>query len=266
MKFTAHEFADKRISVAQLMTAADAQGGLAIDCRGFEEALLFLDCALTGGTTPTMTAKWRESDDGSTAWADITSAAHAVVNVTNDKIVSVVNLTNIAFTIAAQPVSPSYVTVTIVDTTPSITAGTVTIVGTRPPLTYGEKNGIAPVASAGSQAVTEAIDCSAGAGTYYTKGIFDSIVSVTASAFTVLGGSGDETIKVGVDNSGVQGSRALIPHLIRLDLVRRKRYIQGYTTKSSSGSPLGYVQMGAVLLASKRLETVPLIPVEANVT
>jgi hypothetical protein len=96
-------------------------------------------------------------------------------------IVNTVNLTNVAFTVAAQPDVPRNMVVTVVDTTGSIVAGTLTIVGT-------DVNG---------QGVSEAIDCSAGAGTYTGNVPFARVGSVTASGFTVLGGAGDETIAVG---------------------------------------------------------------------
>lgn len=105
------------------------------------------------------------------------------VNTVTDDIVALVDLTNVAFTIAAQPDVPKQFTATIVDTTPSITVGTLTFVGV-------DHNGAA---------ATEAVDISGGAGTYTTDTYWDSITSITASAVATLGGSSDETIKVGSD-------------------------------------------------------------------
>lgn len=96
-------------------------------------------------------------------------------------IVDTVNLTNVAFTVAAQPDVPRNMVVTVVDTTGSITVGTLTIVGV-------DVNG---------QGVTETFDCSGGAGTYTGNVPFAKVTSVTASGFATLGGSGDETIAVG---------------------------------------------------------------------
>jgi len=96
-------------------------------------------------------------------------------------IVAGANLTNKSWTIAAQPDVPRNMVITIVDTTPSITAGVVTIVGVG---AYG-------------QAVTETFDCSAGAGTYTGNVAFATVTSVTTSSFATLGGSGDETLSVG---------------------------------------------------------------------
>ena len=98
-----------------------------------------------------------------------------------DLIVTVVDLTNIALTIAAQPDICRRISITIVDTTPSITAGTTTIVGT----------------DCDGDALTEAIDGSSGAGTYISTGLFESVVSATNAAYATLGGSSDETITVG---------------------------------------------------------------------
>lgn len=99
-----------------------------------------------------------------------------------DEIVTVGNLTNKSWTIAGQPDYPRNLVLTVVDTTPGITAGTVTVVGVG---AYG-------------QAVTETFDCSAGAGTYTGNVAFATVTSVTTASFATLGGSGDETFKVGV--------------------------------------------------------------------
>jgi hypothetical protein len=95
-------------------------------------------------------------------------------------IVSVVNLTNVALTIAAQPDWPKKMTITVVDTTPTINAGTVTVVGT----TWEDV------------AQTEAVSIAAGAGVYNTTGYFKTITSITVASAATLGGGGDETIKV----------------------------------------------------------------------
>lgn len=251
MKFTAHEFIVPRLSVAQDASAANAQGGNWIDCQGYAEALCFLETGPYTGTLPTMTTKWREASDDpanpgtplSSTIVDIAGATFGVVTVVPDRIVAVVNLTNVALTIAAQPANPSRISVTVTDTTPSIVSGTVTIVGTRPPRNFAELTGQNPL-NAGNQPYTESIDfASFVSGTAkLTTGIFATITSVTCSNFAVLGGAGDETIKVGVDNSGPQ-----CPQVGRLNLQSRLRYIQAYTTKGGT-SPVGATVLGAVLL------------------
>jgi hypothetical protein len=95
--------------------------------------------------------------------------------------VAQVNLTNAALTVVGSPPIPSQIDVVIVDTTPSITVGTVTIVGT----------------GTDGAALTEALDCSAGAGTYPTTAYFATVTSFTPSEFATLGGGGDETIEAG---------------------------------------------------------------------
>jgi hypothetical protein len=95
-------------------------------------------------------------------------------------IVTLGNLTNKSWTLAAQPCYPVNMQVLIVDTTPGIVAGLVTITGKG---VYG-------------QTLVEEIDCSAGAGTYTGNKPFSVITTIVTSGFTVLGGSGDETFHV----------------------------------------------------------------------
>lgn len=97
-------------------------------------------------------------------------------------IVTAVNLTNTALTVAGHPDVPRALKVVIVDTTPGITAGIVTIVGV----------------DVLGRTMTEVFDCAAGAGTYSGNIPFATVTSVTTSNFTALGGGGDETISVGV--------------------------------------------------------------------
>jgi hypothetical protein len=98
----------------------------------------------------------------------------------NDQIVTIVNLTNTTFTIAAQPDVPRNITITVVDTTPSINAGTVTVTGK-------DVNGAT---------ITEVLTLSAALTLTGTK-VFASVTSVVSAAASVLGGAGDETIIVG---------------------------------------------------------------------
>lgn len=103
------------------------------------------------------------------------------VAATTNYIVTVVNLTNTSFALAHQPDVPRNVTVTIVDTTPTIVAGTITVVGT----------------DVNDAAQTETFDLST-AITFTGVKEFKTITSVTSAGATVLGGAGDETIIVGV--------------------------------------------------------------------
>jgi hypothetical protein len=101
----------------------------------------------------------------------------------NDRIVVSVNLTNVALTIAAQPDVPRNLTCDVTDTTPSITAGTITFVGKDPK----------------GRTITEVMDL-ADSLTFVGEKIFASVTSATVAGATVLGGSGDETVIVGVGN------------------------------------------------------------------
>jgi hypothetical protein len=101
-----------------------------------------------------------------------------------DRIVTSVNLTNTSLTVAAQPDCPRNITVTVTDTTPGVVAGTVTVTGK----------------DARGATISEAFDFSSFTSAEAKNGtkIFASVVSVVTSGFTALGGSGDETIIVGV--------------------------------------------------------------------
>lgn len=97
-------------------------------------------------------------------------------------IVSAANIVeDTAHTVAAQPDVPRNLSLTVVDTTPSIVAGYIEIVGLN-------QNG---------ELVEEDVDISDGAGTYYTVNAFSHVSSVTPRDMSVLGGSGDETLAVG---------------------------------------------------------------------
>ena len=107
------------------------------------------------------------------------------ITATTNYIVAQVNLTNTALAIAHQPDTPRNLTITIVDSTPSINTGTVVIVGT----------------DVNDTAQTWTADVSSGAGVYTGTLIFKTVTSVTPTAVGVLGGAGDETIKVGVGST-----------------------------------------------------------------
>lgn len=78
---------------------------------------------------------------------------------------------------------PRIITVTVVDTSASITAGTVRIIGTD---AFGVSQ-------------QEDVDIAGGAGTYSTTNRFKTVTSVvTLNDVVTLGGSGDETVKVGI--------------------------------------------------------------------
>jgi hypothetical protein len=99
----------------------------------------------------------------------------------NDQIVTVVNLTNTTFTIAAQPDVPRNVTITVTDTTPTITEGTITITGL-------DVNGAT---------ITEVLDMAGPTLTFTGTKVFVSVTSVVSAGAATLGGAGDETIIVG---------------------------------------------------------------------
>jgi hypothetical protein len=110
----------------------------------------------------------------------------APIALSANRIVTSVNLTNAALVVAAQPDVPRNVIVTVTDTTPSITAGTVTVAGQD---AYGNT-------------ITEVFDFSTFTSATAKTGtkIFGKVTSVVTTGFTVLGGSGDELIVVGVGN------------------------------------------------------------------
>lgn len=123
------------------------------------------------------TAKLRHSDYTTDSIAGDDDAVHLVSNL----------VTNSTFTLngvglAGLAANPRRIVVTIVDTTPSVTAGTVRITGTD---VYGA-------------ALIENLNIAAGAGTYTTTKRYASVTEVrTLNDVVTLGGGGDETIKVG---------------------------------------------------------------------
>lgn len=216
---------------ASLNQAASLTGnGASIDCLGYDEALAVVSYGQLAGTTPSSVVHWEESADGS-SWANITGAVHKAALVDDNDIVASVNLTNTTLTIAAQPANPSRLLITVTDTTPGITAGTVTITGTRPP-SFNEFE---------DQEYTEAVTFTAGAAKR-TTGVFKTITSIVTSGFTVLGGGGDETVKIGSDNSN-------LVHEGSINLINRKRYLRAVNTESGSGVS-GAVCAGLFLLSA----------------
>lgn len=265
MKGTAHQALKTVVSIAQDLADANAQPGAAIDCLGYDEALLELLTGQFAGTAdPTLAVKWQESDDAVT-WADITGAAHSGILFDNNLIVTSVNLTNaLTATLAAQPAKPSRIAVVITDTTSGITTGTVYITGTRE---ANEQAG-----EVGDQAVAELLTyTSAGTSngkTLRTTALFKTVTAVKFGLFTditgtidfaTLGGSGDETVIVGVDNSGPS-----VPQTGRLNLANRKRYIAAHSTKGGS-SPTGSFVAKAILYKKHKLPVVQIVPVNFNV-
>lgn len=233
MKGTADFHSKVEMSLA--VSAASNGTGRAIDCLGYDEALAFAGGSLLGGTDPTVDIIWAESDTETGSFVAITNAVHPQLKSNDNDIVTVVNLTNTTLTIAAQPVKPGRLTILIVDTTPSITAGTVTITGTRAP----------KAGEVGNQTVSEVVSCAAGAGTYRTSTVWITLTSIVTAAFATLGGSGDETIKIGSTNLG----NALVQEG-RINLNNRKRWLQAQSTVGNS--PTGDIFAGLVLMAGGR--------------
>jgi hypothetical protein len=101
----------------------------------------------------------------------------------DDRIVTVVNLAGTGtYTIAAQPDVPRNLTVTVVDTGPSITTGILTATGT-------DVNG---------DVATETFDLTGPTLTFTGAKIFASVTGFSSTGVATLGGAGDETLKVGV--------------------------------------------------------------------
>lgn len=101
-----------------------------------------------------------------------TNGLKAAANLVND----------VALTLTTQPDIPRNITLTIVDTTASIVDGDVVITGI-------DVNG---------NPTQETIDCASGAGTKTGNVPFAIVTSVLPTGFTVLGGSGDETMGIGM--------------------------------------------------------------------
>lgn len=179
-------------SVGSLAVANNASNALGeiVDVRAVDEikAVLFGDAFADAESSPAVLIQGGALADGSDM-ADIAGAVFDVIERDDNLIVTVVNLVNdTAFTLAAQPNSPSRVVIVIVDTTPSITVGTVDVTGTNP----------------AGETISESVDISAGAGTYFTALTFATVTEVIGRNIATLGGGGNETITVGVDNSGIE--------------------------------------------------------------
>lgn len=98
------------------------------------------------------------------------------------RIVTSTNLVNGALGITAQPTESSSLTGAITDTTASLVAGTVTFAGSDP-------DGVP---------VSEVWDVADDGLTFVGAQVFAVLTSITVAGMTVLDGSGDETIIVGV--------------------------------------------------------------------
>ena len=231
-------------SVLSTVTAISTTlNGAIIDKLGFDTIQAFLGC---DGLPLDGVIDWKVQHGNiaaGTDMADISGAVGLTLEVTDDTIVANVDLVDGAQTIAAQPTNPSRLRIEVTDTTPSITVGNVVIVG------YG----VVPVPAGlhtpeelKVQPLTETVAFTAGA-IKTTSGIFSSITSITTDSFATLGGSSDEKIEVGVDNSaGV--------HIGHLDGIHTKRYIRLALTNVVGAS--GNVFGGFNLYHAKREPTV----------
>lgn len=246
MKYTAHRFGRFELSAAQLISVADANGRT-IDCRGYNEALALLAVGDLAGTDPVLDVKWQESADDST-WADITSGAHKQVLWDNNKVVVSVDLTNVALTIAAQPANPSRIQAIVTDTTSGITVGTIYIIGT----------------DVEDNVQTELLTVAAWSSPTTMTGtkVFKTITSVTAGVhadesssvdFATLGGSSDETIVVGVNNSG-----KYCPHIGRFDLTKRMRYLRAVPVRGGT-TPTGGYSAGLYLMSKQHSPAIQVV-------
>lgn len=154
------------------------------------------------------------------------------ITATTNYIVTSVNLTNVALTLAHQPDTPRNLTGTVTDTTPSVVAGTVTFVGT-------DVNGAAQ---------TEVWNF-ATALTFTGTKLFATVTTATVAGATVLGGLGDETIVVGV------GSTVAYRYCALSDPKdgtggRIKNTGSSTTWTAVSGTPFDLVAVGDELVAS----------------
>jgi hypothetical protein len=104
-----------------------------------------------------------------------------VFAVDDDKIVASANMKNGAYTVAAQPVVPSLITVLATAVGTADTMGTVVILGKL----------------ADGAVITETVTPVAGT-TVSTVNEFDVITSVTGAGWAIDAGNGNDTIKVGV--------------------------------------------------------------------
>jgi hypothetical protein len=213
MKFS--HFIQPRLSFAGLVTDGEVDGA-AVDTRGFEQiqACIAVDQLPLDGV---VNWKVQSVDDlaGSNP-VDLVGAVGDVITVTDDTIVANVNLTNVAFTVAAQPPTPSRLRVEVVDTVATITVGDVTISGL-------DENG---------KAQSEVLLFTAAA-IVTTSGIYSQVDSVVAANFATLGGGGDETIEVGIDNSsGV--------HVGRIDGTQAPRFLRIITFPTQVGATGNY--------------------------
>lgn len=163
--------------------------GQIVDVRGVDEikASLMADAFDDADVSPAITIQGGALSDGSDM-VDIAGAVFEDLERDDNLVVTVEDLVNdLAFTIAAQPNTPSRIVIVIVDTTPGIVAGTVDVSGTN----------------VAGEVISESVDISGGAATYFTVAVFATVTEVIGRNITVLGGSSDETITVGVDNTGL---------------------------------------------------------------
>lgn len=253
--------------------SVDTNGGF-IDCLGYQEALAILGVATFTGTDPQVDVKWQETvvdpavpgQPLASGWADIVGAAHQRVESHLANLVASVNVAasqTLTLLLAGVPPNPARMLITLVDTTPSVTQGSVTITGFRYPDDGGEQ---AVYGANGDVPVTEVVQFT-GAATKRTNTVFKSITSAKTGvvagvagtlAFTVLGGAGDETIKIGSDNAGKE-----VPHIGSINLVNRKRFLRAVTTKGGT-TPVAEILAGLVLHGSYR-PALHLVPREFRV-
>ncbi len=114
------------------------------------------------------------AEDVSDTEATVAAAATIVVDI---------DLVNGAQSVVSNPAGmdvPRNVAVTIIDATPTITAGTVTVTGI-------DQHG---------DVVSEVFDCAAGEDVYSGDVIFAVVTAVVTADFTVLGGASDEQVSV----------------------------------------------------------------------
>lgn len=89
MQHNSATFAQVKECISNISRATGTTtNGLEVDTRGFQEALVILTAG-TVAATSTLDVKMQDSPDGTTGWADVTSATFVQVTPSNDEAIFV---------------------------------------------------------------------------------------------------------------------------------------------------------------------------------
>lgn len=219
MKFS--HFIHPRLSFAATVTGGDVDG-IAVDTRGFEQ---IQPCVAVDQLPLDGVVDWKVQQVDNLAGdnpVDLTGAVGKTILVTDDTIVAVADfLADADYTVAAQPANPSRLRIEVIDSTPSISAGEVQVDGT-------DQDG---------KVVSETI-ATVAAGIFTTSTVFATVTRVQSIGVAGLGGSSDETIEVGVDNSsGV--------HIGRIDGTQAPRFLRiiTFNLNGATGNKAGWFNL-----------------------